>query len=75
MSILAQRLSAVKPSPTIAITTKAEGEDEVTFTLGVTVRKFTKESNIATWLIVVPIFLAVGAALFLPPALRRRRKG
>ncbi|NBU38575.1 MAG: hypothetical protein EBS32_10155 [Actinobacteria bacterium] len=59
----------------VAITTKAEGEDEVTFTLGVIVRKFTKESNIATWLIVVPILLAVGAALFLPPALRRRRNG
>jgi hypothetical protein len=46
----------------------------VTFTLGVTVREFAKESNIATWLIVVPILLAVGAALFMPPALRRRRR-
>jgi len=58
----------------VAITTKEKGKDKVTFTLGVTVRKFTKESNIATWLIVVPILFAVGAALFLPPALRRRRK-
>jgi uncharacterized membrane protein len=58
----------------IAITTKAKGKDAVTFTLGVSVRKFSKESNIATWLIVVPILFAVGAALFLPPALRRRRK-
>jgi uncharacterized membrane protein len=57
----------------VAITTKAKGEDAVTFTLGVVVRTFTKERNIATWLIVVPILLAVGAALFLPPALRRRR--
>jgi uncharacterized membrane protein len=58
----------------VAITTKSEGEDAVTFTLGVTVREFAKESNIATWLIVVPILLAVGAALFMPPALRRRRR-
>jgi len=58
----------------IAITTKSKGEDAVTFTLGVTVRKFSKESNIATWLITLPILFAVGAALFLPPALRRRRK-
>ncbi|MFM8531566.1 MAG: LamG-like jellyroll fold domain-containing protein [Ilumatobacteraceae bacterium] len=58
----------------VAITTKAKGEDEVTFTLGVTVRKFTKESNLATWLLVMPILFAVGSALFLPPALRRRRR-
>ena len=56
----------------VAITTKEKGKDAVTFTLGVSVRNFTKESNIATWLIVVPILFAVGAALFLPPALRRR---
>lgn len=58
----------------VAITTKAEGDDAVTFALGVTVREFTRESNIATWLIVVPILLAIGAALFMPPALRRRRR-
>ena len=58
----------------IAVTTKAKGKDAVTFTLGVSVRNFTKENNIATWLIVVPILFAVGSALFLPPALRRRRR-
>ena len=58
----------------IAVTTKAKGKDAVTFTLGVSVRKFSKETNIATWLIVVPILFAVGSALFLPPALRRRRR-
>jgi uncharacterized repeat protein (TIGR02543 family) len=58
----------------VAITTKEKGKDAVTFALGVSVRKFTKESNIATWLIVVPILFAVGAAMFLPPALRRRRR-
>ncbi|MGA1363042.1 MAG: LamG-like jellyroll fold domain-containing protein [Ilumatobacteraceae bacterium] len=58
----------------VAITTKEKGKDKVTFTLGVAVREFNKESNIATWLIVLPILLAVGAALFLPPAVRRRRK-
>jgi uncharacterized repeat protein (TIGR02543 family) len=57
----------------VVITTKSEGEDEVTFTLGVTVRNYTKESNVATWLIAVPIIFAVGAALFLPPAFRRRK--
>jgi hypothetical protein len=37
------------------------------------VRNYTKESNVATWLIAVPIIFAVGAALFLPPAFRRRK--
>jgi hypothetical protein len=52
----------------VVITTNEKGKGAVTFALGVSVRKFTKESNIATWLIVVPILSAVGAALFLPRA-------
>lgn len=59
----------------VVITTRsADDGDPVTFTLGIVVREFTKESNLATWLIVTPILLAVAAALFLPPAMRRRRR-
>lgn len=67
-----------KDAPTgghrVVIETKPEDGEPVTFTLGFRVREWTKESRIATWLIAVRIVLAVLAAMFLPPALRRRRR-
>lgn len=56
----------------IAIEAVLPDGEKATVALGVQVGDYKKESNIATWLIVTPIVLAVMAALFLP-AVRRRR--
>jgi hypothetical protein len=58
----------------IAITTKPKNGEPVTFTLGIAVREYSKESRMVTWLIVTPIAVAMLSAFFLPPALRKRRK-
>ena len=44
------------------------------FTLGVAVGSYKKEKNMAIWVIITPVILAIGAALFLPAAYRRRKK-
>ena len=62
------------PSGAHRIVITSKGENPVKFTLGVRVGSYGKESNVATWLIVVPIVVAVLSALFLPPAFRRRRR-
>jgi len=56
----------------IAIEAVLPDGEKATVALGVQVGEYKKESNIATWLIVTPIVLAVMVALFLP-AVRRRR--
>jgi hypothetical protein len=58
----------------VAIVMNPKGGKAVTFTLGIAVKKFSKESRMLTWLIVTPLVAAVLSAMFLPPALRRRRK-
>jgi hypothetical protein len=42
-------------------------------TLGITVGSYKKEVNMALWMIITPVVLAVGLALFLPAAYRRRK--
>lgn len=50
--------------------------EPASLTVGVLVSDWEKSSNIATWLIVLPIVLAVGGALALPATRRRRlRRG
>ena len=44
------------------------------FTLGVAVGAYKKERNMALWVIVTPVVLAVGLAMFLPAVYRRRKK-
>jgi uncharacterized repeat protein (TIGR02059 family) len=45
-----------------------------TFTLGISITEMKKGKNVAPWIIGIPIFLAVVSGLFLPPALRQRRR-
>jgi hypothetical protein len=42
--------------------------------VGLRIGAYGKESGISTWLIVIPVLLAVIAALVLPTTLRRRRR-
>ena len=44
------------------------------FTLGVAVGSYKKETSMALWVIITPVVLAVGLALFLPAVYRRRKK-
>lgn len=44
------------------------------FTLGIAIGSYKKEANMALWMIITPVVLAVGLALFLPAAYRRRKK-
>ena len=43
------------------------------FTLGIAIGSYKKEVNMALWMIITPVVLAVGLALFLPAAYRRRK--
>jgi hypothetical protein len=47
---------------------------DATFTLGIAVTEFKKGKSVAPWIIGVPLVLAMLSGLFLPPALRRRRR-
>ena len=58
----------------IAIVALPKNGKKVTVTLGILVKDYAKSSRTMTWLIAVPIVLAIVIAMFLPPALRRRRK-
>jgi MYXO-CTERM domain-containing protein len=42
--------------------------------VGLRIGAYGKESGLSTWLIVIPVLLAVLAALVLPTTLRRRRR-
>lgn len=58
----------------IAIVARTADGEPATLTVGVLVGDWEKSTNIATWLIVLPIILAVGGALALPATRRRRRR-
>lgn len=58
----------------MVILARGENKDEATLTIGLAVGEWKKSKNIATWLIVLPIILAVIGALTLPATRRRRRR-
>jgi hypothetical protein len=53
--------------------TAASGADSV-IGVGLRIGAYEKEAGISPWLIVIPVLLAVSAALVLPTTLRRRRR-
>jgi hypothetical protein len=57
----------------IALTAKLVDKKEATFTIGIRVSDFKKALKVPVWLIALPLVLAIGFALFLPPAIRRRK--
>jgi hypothetical protein len=57
----------------IAIVARTADGKPATLTVGVKVGEWKRESSITTWLIVLPIVLAVASALVLPATRRRRR--
>jgi hypothetical protein len=57
----------------VAVVARGDGDEPVTFTVGVLVGDWTKESNLALWLLVTPLVLAIVGALVLPATRRRRR--
>jgi hypothetical protein len=58
----------------IVLTAKLVDKKEATFTIGIRVSDFKRALKVPIWLIALPIILAIGFALFLPPAIRRRKK-
>lgn len=56
------------------IVAKGDKVEDTTLTVGLMVGEWGKE-GVATWLIVVPLVLAVLLAVFIPTTLRRRRRG
>ena len=58
----------------IAVVAKLMNGKDATFTLGIAVTEFKKGKSVAPWIIGVPLVLAMLSGLFLPPALRRRRR-
>lgn len=58
----------------LAIIARTVDGEPASLTVGVLVGDWEKSSNIATWLIVLPIVLAVSGALALPATRRRRRR-
>ena len=70
--------SIPKNSPTgshrIAVVATLMNGKKATFTLGIAVTNFKKGKNVTPWLIGVPLVLAILSGLFLPPAVRRRRR-
>jgi hypothetical protein len=58
----------------IALTAKLVDKKEATFTIGIRVSDFKKALKVPVWLIALPLVLAIGFALFLPPAIRRRKR-
>lgn len=57
----------------IAIVARTADGEPATLVVGIFVGEWEKSSNIATWLIVMPIVMAVAGALVLPATRRRRR--
>ncbi len=58
----------------IVVNSVLKNGDPSTFTLGIAVTRFSKGKSVTPWIIGIPIVLAVFSGLFLPPALRRRRR-
>jgi hypothetical protein len=57
----------------MVIVAKGEKSEKTTLTIGLIVGEAKKEKNIATWLIALPILLAILGGLILPATRRRRR--
>jgi hypothetical protein len=66
--------SAPVGSHRIAVVAKLKNGKKATFTLGIAVTNFKKGKNVTPWLIGIPLVLATLSGLFLPPAVRRRRR-
>ena len=58
----------------ISILARLRNGKPAQFTLGVAVGAYKKERNMAMWVIITPVVMAVGLALFLPAVYRRRKK-
>jgi hypothetical protein len=58
----------------ISILARLRNGKPAQFTLGVAVGAYKKERNMAVWVIITPVVLAVGLAMFLPAVYRRRKK-
>jgi hypothetical protein len=58
----------------VVMTTRTVGGLPVTLAVGINVGNYKNSLRVPTWLIVVPIILAMGFAMFLPPAIRERKK-
>jgi hypothetical protein len=67
-------VDAPKGSHRIAVVTKSLDGKPTTLTVGVMVGEWEKGVNVALWLIVLPIVLAVAGALILPATRRRRSR-
>jgi hypothetical protein len=66
--------NAERGSHRIAIIARTVDGEPASLVVGVLVGEWEKSTNLATWLIVLPIVLAVGGALALPATRRRRRR-
>ncbi|MGA1361546.1 MAG: glycine-rich domain-containing protein [Ilumatobacteraceae bacterium] len=66
--------NAERGSHRIAIIARTVDGEPASLVVGVLVGDWEKSTNLATWLIVLPIVLAVGGALALPATRRRRRR-
>lgn len=58
----------------VVIVARSVDDQLVTFAIAVLADGLKNTLRVPTWLIVMPLVLAVGFALFIPPALRQRRK-
>jgi hypothetical protein len=58
----------------IAVVANLMNGKQATFTLGIAVTNFKKGKNVTPWIIGIPLVLAVLSGVFLPPAVRKRKK-
>lgn len=58
----------------VAIVAKMANGKDATFALGIKVNDLKSSIDVPTWLIVTPLVMSIGVAMFLPPALRKRKR-
>jgi len=58
----------------IAVVANLMNGKQATFTLGIAVTDFKATRNVTPWIIGIPLVLAVLSGIFLPPAVRKRKK-
>lgn len=58
----------------VVIATRTIDGKPVTLAVGINVGSYKNSLKVPTWLLVTPLVMAVGFAMFLPPAVRQRRK-
>ncbi len=58
----------------IAVVANLMNGKQATFTLGIAVTNYKKGKNVTPWIIGIPLVLAVLSGIFLPPAVRKRKK-